>query len=76
MFTKWFWVDAAERSVATVAQTFLALVGTNAVDLVDVNLGQTVIASIVAGVISLAKSVAALRLPNADGSASLINDKE
>lgn len=74
MFTARFWIDATERAAATVAQTFLALIGTNAVDLVNVNLGQSLIAAVVAGVISLAKSLAALRLPNANGSASLIND--
>jgi hypothetical protein len=75
MFTARFWTDALERAAATFAQALLALIGTNAVDIVNINIGEAVIASAVAAGISVAKSLAALRTPNADGSASLLKDK-
>jgi hypothetical protein len=53
----------------------LALIGTNAVEVVTVSLRDSAIASIVAAGLSVAKSLAALRAPGADGSASLLNDK-
>jgi hypothetical protein len=76
MFTTRFWTDAIERAAATFAQALLALIGTNAVDIVTINIGEAFIASGVAAAISVAKSLAALHVPGADGSASLLNDKE
>jgi hypothetical protein len=75
MFSQRFWIDAAERAAATFAQTLLALIGTNAVEVVTVSLRDSAIAAVVAAGLSVAKSLAALRAPGADGSASLLNDK-
>jgi hypothetical protein len=76
MFTKRFWVDATERAAATFAQALLALIGTNAVDLVTITIGEAFLASAVAAVISVAKSLAALHVPGANGSASLLNQED
>ena len=43
MFSPLFLKDAAERAVATFAQTLVALVGTNAVDILSVNLADPVL---------------------------------
>jgi hypothetical protein len=72
MFTSTFLKDAAERAVATFAQTLVALVGTNAVDILSVNLADSVKASLVAGALSLVKSYAAARGPIGDDSASAV----
>jgi hypothetical protein len=75
MFTSTFLKDAAERAVATFAQTLVALVGTNAVDILTVDLADSVKASLVAGVLSLVKSIAAARGPIGDDSASAVDLK-
>lgn len=54
------WVKAAGvRAIKTVAQTFAATIGTSAI-LSDVNWQVVISASILAGVLSLAMSVAGL----------------
>lgn len=73
MFTSTFLKDAAERAVSTFAQTLVALVGTNAVDILSVNLGDSLKAAAVAGGLSLVKSYAAARGPIGDSSASVVN---
>ncbi len=72
MFTPTFLKDACERAVATFAQTLVALVGTNAVDLLSVGVGDSLKAALVAGALSLVKSVAAARGPIGDASASAV----
>jgi len=72
MFSPLFLKDAAERAVATFAQTLVALVGTNAVDILSVNLADSLKASLVAGALSLVKSLAAARGPIGDDSASAV----
>lgn len=63
MKNKEYWINWAKaagvRAVKTVAQTFVATIGTAAV-LQDVNWVMVLSASVLAGVISLATSVAGL----------------
>ena len=75
MFAKTFFKDASERALSTIAQTFVALAGTNAADFLDLPLLDAVKASIVAGVLSMLKSFAASRGPIGDESASLVRLK-
>ena len=72
MFTPPFLKDAAERAVATFAQTLVALVGTNAVDILSVGFADSLKAALVAGALSLVKCVAAARGPIGDASASAV----
>jgi hypothetical protein len=72
MFSPTFLKDAAERAVATFAQTLVALVGTNAVDILSVGFADSLKAAAVAGGLSLVKSIAAARGPIGDSSASAV----
>ena len=70
MKNKEYWINWAKaagvRAVKTVAQTFVATIGTAAV-LQDVNWVMVLSASVLAGVISLATSVAGLPEVNVTG---------
>lgn len=59
IFNKKWWHASLIRCVRTIAQTFVATIGTAAV-LQDVNWVMVASASVLAGVISLATSVAGL----------------
>ena len=69
MFDPKFLKDAGERAVATVAQTFVALVGTDAMDILSVGVGDAVKAAIAAGVLSFVKSFAASKVGDKSASA-------
>lgn len=73
MFDPKFLKDVAERAIATFAQTLVALVGTNAVDILSVGLGDSLKAAAVAAGLSVVKSVAAAKGPIGDTSASAVN---
>jgi hypothetical protein len=73
MFKTTFIKDAVERAVATFAQTLVALVGTDAVDILSVGLGDSLKAAGVAAGLSLVKSFAAAKGPIGDSSASAVN---
>lgn len=73
MFEASFIKDVAERAVATFAQTLVALVGTNAVDILTVGIGDSLKAAAVAAGLSVVKSVAAAKGPIGDSSASAVN---
>ena len=73
MFEPKFLKDVAERAVATFAQTLVALVGTNAVDILSVGIGDSLKAAAVAAGLSVVKSVAAAKGPIGDSSASVVN---
>lgn len=73
MFEASFLKDVAERAVATFAQTLVALVGTNAVDILSVGLGDSLKAAAVAAGLSVVKSVAAAKGPIGDTSCSVVN---
>ncbi len=76
MFTQSFLRDCGERALATFAQSFIALVGTDGMGMLDVNLGDAALASIAAGALSILKSLAAAKGPIGDESASLLNISE
>lgn len=78
MFTKLFWKDAAERSISTFAQTFIAVAGVATVtvgdySLLDVNYAPVLLVSLVAAGLSLLKALAATYKANTD-TASLVVD--
>jgi hypothetical protein len=72
MFDPKFLKDVAERAIATFAQTLVALVGTNAVDILSVGIGDSLKAAAVAAGLSVVKSVAAAKGPIGDSSASAV----
>lgn len=65
---KWF-KAAGIRSIKTMAQTAVALIGTNAVGMTDINWIAVGSASILAGIVSLLTSVAGL--PEVDDGAGI-----
>lgn len=69
--TKLFWVDTLERSVKTVAQAVVALLGSGAMGLLDVDWQATLSVSLLAGVVSVLTSIASAGSGN---SASLVVD--
>lgn len=73
MFDSKFLKDVAERAIATFAQTLVALVGTDAVDILSVGVGDSLKAAAVAAGLSVVKSVAAAKGPIGDTSASAVN---
>lgn len=80
MFTKLFWKDAAERSLSTVAQTFLAMVGVlapmNDFTLLEINYMPVILVSLVAGGLSLLKAVAASYKAGTDTASLTVDNKE
>jgi hypothetical protein len=57
LLTKEFWIGAIERAIKTFAQTLLALVGTDAVGVLNVDIAQSVLASLAAAGISVLTSI-------------------
>lgn len=58
MLNKSFWKDALERAVKTAAQTAVALIGTGAVGIIDVDWVNIASVSGVAALVSVLTSVA------------------
>lgn len=75
MFTISFWRDAAERAIRTTAQAAVALIGTTAIGILDVDWTQLASASALAGVVSLLTSIASSAIGD-KGTASLLTTKE
>jgi hypothetical protein len=73
MFSSNSFKDAAERAVAAFCQTLLALIGTDGAGMLDVGISDALQASLVAGVLSVVKSYAAVRGPIGGPDASLID---
>jgi|TARA_R110000823_G_C15845629_1_gene491659 hypothetical protein len=73
MFSTSTFKDAAERAIAAVCQTFLALVGTDGAGMLDVGILDSGKAALVAGVLSIVKSYAAVRGPIGGPDASLVD---
>ena len=59
MRTKSFWIDAAERTIRTIAQSLLALMGTDALGIVGLDWMQMFSVAIGAGLMSLLTSIVA-----------------
>jgi hypothetical protein len=58
MWSSSFWKASAERAIKTFAQTLVALVGTDAADVLTINITDAVQASVVAAVLSVLTSLA------------------
>lgn len=58
MTTRAFWTAAAERATKTIAQAAIALIGTSALGILDVDWQAVASASALAGIVSLLTSVA------------------
>ena len=57
IWTRSFWAGAAERLIKTVCQTLIAVIGIDAVGVMDVNWVGAVSAAALAGVLSLLTSI-------------------
>lgn len=58
MFDKRFWIAAAERAIKTFAQTLVALIGTGAVGIMDLDWPQMISIAATATVLSVLTSIA------------------
>jgi threonine dehydrogenase-like Zn-dependent dehydrogenase len=58
MFTREFWVSAAERALKTVAQSVVAVLGVGAVGILAVDWVQTLSVAAAAGLASILTSIA------------------
>ena len=58
MFSKTFMLDVLDRAVRTAAQTAVALIGTGAVGVIDVDWQNVASVSVVAALVSVLTSVA------------------
>jgi hypothetical protein len=57
LLSKEFWIGALERAIKTFAQTLLALVGTDAVGVLNVDIAQSALAALAAAGISVLTSI-------------------
>lgn len=71
MWSKQFWRDTAERAIKTVAQTAVALLGTGAIGLLDVDWVQVASVSTLAGIVSVLTSIGSDNI-GAKGTPSLV----
>lgn len=73
MFSTTMFKDSAERAVSAFCQTLIALVGTDGAGIVDVGLVDSLSASLVAALLSMLKSYAAIKGPIGGATPSLVN---
>lgn len=71
--SKLFWADAIERSIKTIAQSMVAMLGAGTMGLLDVNWTNLLSVSLLAGLVSVLTSVASGQSGN---SASLVVDSK
>jgi hypothetical protein len=58
LFDSRFWVSSAERAIKTLAQTLVALIGTTAVSIIDLDWAQMLGVAATATVLSVLSSIA------------------
>jgi len=80
MFTKLFWKDAAERAIATFAQTIIAIIAvlapTSDLTLMQINYLPVLAVGGVAAALSVLKSLAAARKAGTDTASLVVDSKE
>ena len=76
MFSSTVFKDSAERAVSAFCQTLIALVGTAGAGMLDVGMADSMKASLVAGVLSIVKSYAAIKGPIGGANPSIVNLEE
>ena len=74
MRNKSFWIDAAERTIRTIAQSLLALMGTDALGIVGLDWMQMGSVAIGAGLMSLLTSIVATGIGD-KGTAELVRKR-
>ena len=74
MRNKSFWIDAAERTIRTIAQSLLALMGTDALGIVGLDWMQMFSVAIGAGLMSLLTSIVATGVGD-KGTAELVRKR-
>jgi hypothetical protein len=74
MRTKAFWTDAGERTIRTVAQSLLALMGTDALGIVGLDWMQMLSVALGAGLMSLLTAIVATGIGD-KGTAQLLKEK-
>lgn len=73
MFSTSVFKDSAERAVSAFCQTLIALVGTDGAGMLDVGLADSLKASVIAGLLSIVKSYAAVKGPIGGANPSMVN---
>jgi hypothetical protein len=74
MRTKTFWIDAGERTIRTIAQSLLALMGTDALGIVGLDWTQMFSVAIGAGLMSVLTSIVATGVGD-KGTAEIVRKK-
>ena len=74
MRTKAFWTDAGERTIRTIAQSLLALMGTDALGIVGLDWMQMLSVALGAGLMSLLTAIVATGIGD-KGTAQLLKEK-
>jgi hypothetical protein len=75
MWTAAFWKATAERTIRTVAQSLIALIGTNTVQITDLDWVQMLLASATAGVLTVLTCIVATGVGD-KGSPSLLKEEK
>tara|TARA_R100000329_G_scaffold70609_1_gene61602 strand:- start:145 stop:381 length:237 start_codon:yes stop_codon:yes gene_type:complete len=76
MFSSTVFKDSAERAISAFCQTLIALVGTDGAGMLDVGMADSMKASLVAGLLSIVKSYAAIKGPIGGANPSVVNLEE
>lgn len=71
-----FWADAGERAVKTVAQTLVALLTADVIDVVSLDWGQLLGVSVGAGLVSVLTSIASTNYGDEDSPSLVHKHKE